>query len=97
MQINENYDIMLASEGSGAFLSQISKTKLLETWEKSQIQYLNVIDLKNTKAKIIDPLTIGLMIERGYDCIADGYERQENAPLNNPCIMENKFHYFDLY
>jgi hypothetical protein len=37
MQVNENYDLLLSSEGSGAFLSQIGKTKLMDTWEKANV------------------------------------------------------------
>jgi hypothetical protein len=88
----------MASEGSGSFLSRIAQAKILNTWEKANIEYLNIIDLNNVNAKILDPFTIGLMIERGYDCISDAYEKDPNSDLiHNPMILENKFHYLDLY
>lgn len=76
----------------------MASSKLLHTWKIAKIEYLNIIDLKNISAKILDPFTIGLMIERGYDCISDAYERDPNSNLlTNPLIIENKFQYMDLY
>jgi hypothetical protein len=54
--------------------------------------------LRNLNAKILDPLTIGMTIERGYDCVSDVYERDPNSKnYDNPLIMENKFHFLDMF
>ena len=71
---------------------------VLSTWQTAGIKYLNIIDLNNINANILDPLSIGLMIERGYDCVSDVYERESSSlEFKNPCVLENKFHFMDLY
>jgi UDP-N-acetylglucosamine pyrophosphorylase len=96
--------VLLASEGSASFLTQLMKKDIdvLSTWQSSGIKYLNVVDLNNLNAKIIDPLSLGLMVERGYNCLSDVYERPESEfkqgiNFNHPCVLENKFHFMDLY
>jgi len=98
IEINSKNKLLLESRGSGAFLTQISKTKIFKTWEKAGIKYLNIIDLKNLNTKILDPFSLGMMIERGYDCISDAYEREANSTeFKHPFILGNKFKYFDLF
>lgn len=71
---------------------------VLSTWQTAGIKYLNIIDLNNLNANILDPLSIGMMIERGYDCVSDVYERDTlSAEFKFPCVLENKFHFMDLY
>jgi len=98
MQVSSDKQIQFSSEGSGSFLSSIMKNKLINTWKVTGVKYLNIIDFKNLTAKILDPFSIGILIERGYDCISDAYPRDKNSSkCLNPCILENKFNFMDIY
>ena len=100
VQIVSEKGVLLSSEGSAAFLTQLMKKDIdvLSTWQSAGIKYLNIIDLNNLNAKILDPFSIGLMVERGYDCVSDVYQRDtDSVEFNHPCVLENKFHFMDLY
>ena len=100
MQVVSEKGVLLSSEGSAAFLTQLMKKDIdvLSTWQTAGIKYLNIIDLNNLNARILDPLSIGMMIERGYDCVSDVYERDYSSQdFKYPCVLENKFHFMDLY
>jgi len=71
---------------------------VLSTWQSAGIKFLNIVDLNNLNANILDPLSIGLIIDRGYNCVSDVYERDtSNFDFSHPCVLENKFHFMDLY
>ena len=47
IQMKNEEEILLSSDGSGGFLGNLSKARIFESWDRANIQYLQVINLKN--------------------------------------------------
>lgn len=88
--------ISFSSNGSGGFVANLKRAKIFNSWENANIKYLNIFDLSNLNAKIVDPLTLGYYIKRGYDCILDCYRNEGNQDIKTCCIAEDEDGHLDI-
>ena len=82
-------EIHLCSDGSGGFLGNLSKAKIFQSWDRANIQFLQIVNLKNFTNKIADPLKLGYIVARRAEILLDVYQRASKS-IDNPCISINE-------
>lgn len=53
--------VLMASNGNGQVFQALADSKILETWDQLQIQYIQIANIDNILTKGFDPVFVGLM------------------------------------
>jgi UDP-N-acetylglucosamine pyrophosphorylase len=88
--------ISFSSSGSGGFLANLKKADIFESWEKSGTEYLNIVNLSNLNIQLCDPLSLGFMLNKGFQVVADCFHRNKDS-IEHPCFLEDQKGKIDLY
>jgi len=70
-------------------MANLKKTQIFQSWKSAGVEYLNIIDISNLEAQISDPFSIGMMVQRGYDCLTHATE-DESPDSELPSLMEDE-------
>lgn len=82
-------EIYLSSDGSGGFLGNLSKAQVFTSWDRTNIQYLQVVSAKNIGVDMIDPLKLGYIMNKQADILLDSYPRASKS-ISEPCMSFNE-------
>jgi hypothetical protein len=93
IQMKTEEEIYLSSDGSGGFLGNLNKAQVFTSWDRTNVQYLQVTTAKNISVDIVDPLKLGYIVNKQSEILLDAYPKINSKHVKNrspPCMAFNE-------
>lgn len=73
--VDNNYEIKKASDGNGGVYKALKNANLFKEMKQKDIKWVYVCGVDNIMVKMIDPLFLGLTIEKGFKCASKSVKK----------------------